>query len=227
MPGRVRRISDPHGGALAVLMKNCPLTNSPFIPYPARTDMRPSPFGSQATPTRGATFSQSVNMPALPFGNPSSPGYVNPGGACGNTVLLVPGPEPIRREVVDGAVLVLLREPRLPPHAVVQRDRRRHLPRVLRVEAEVLLLHVERVRRRLLQHERAADHEVGERQPRRAAVEGEEPRRSDVGLRQRIPERHADSQAGTGDHRGSSSGRRRTNRCWCGRSRRSRCRRRY
>jgi hypothetical protein len=32
MPGRVRRISEPQGGAFAVLMKNCPLTNSPFIP---------------------------------------------------------------------------------------------------------------------------------------------------------------------------------------------------
>ena len=32
MPGRVRRTSEPHGGALAVLMKNWPLTNSLFMP---------------------------------------------------------------------------------------------------------------------------------------------------------------------------------------------------
>src|SRR5918996_1108984 len=87
--GRVRRTSDPHGGALAALMKNCPLTNSPFMPYPARTDMRPSPVGSHARPTRGAKFSQSGLIPAW-LGKPSSPGYVNPGGACGNTRLLWP-----------------------------------------------------------------------------------------------------------------------------------------
>src|SRR6266540_3767779 len=74
MSGRVRRSSEPHGGALAALMKNCPLTNSPFIAYPARTDMRPSPLGSHARPARGAKFHQLVFIPAFPLGNPWSPG---------------------------------------------------------------------------------------------------------------------------------------------------------
>src|SRR5688572_17051580 len=52
MSGRVRRTSEPHGGAFAALMKNCPLTNSLFIPYPARTDMRPAPLGFQSIPMR-------------------------------------------------------------------------------------------------------------------------------------------------------------------------------
>ena len=58
------RTSDPHGGAIAVFRWYCPLTKSYDTPYDERSDVRPSPAGSQATPTRGAKSVQRLFMPA-------------------------------------------------------------------------------------------------------------------------------------------------------------------
>ena len=69
----MRRCSNPKGGAERESKKNWPVTKSPVKPYPARTDVRPSPFGSQEIPTRGARFDHTVFMPELP-GKPGSPG---------------------------------------------------------------------------------------------------------------------------------------------------------
>src|SRR6185503_10939443 len=87
--GALRRTSDPHGGATDVLRWNCPSTNSNDLPYDARTDVLPSPRGSQARPSRGPILFQSVGMPAC-VGKPASPGKYRPAGAFGKTVLLVP-----------------------------------------------------------------------------------------------------------------------------------------
>ena len=77
-------------------------------------------------------------------------------------------PEPLDVEVVDLALLMLLREPRLPTRAVVHRHIRGQPPRVLGVEAEVLLFDVQRERRRLPELEYTAEHEIGQGQARLA-----------------------------------------------------------
>ena len=43
-------------------------------PYDERSDILPSPFGSHATPTRGARSVHRLFMPAKPFGKLASPG---------------------------------------------------------------------------------------------------------------------------------------------------------
>jgi hypothetical protein len=83
--GLLMRISEPHGGATDVLRWNCAFTNSYARPYDARTEVLPSPFGSQVMPTRGPTLPHCVCMPAC-VGNPASPGKNRPAGAFGNTV---------------------------------------------------------------------------------------------------------------------------------------------
>ena len=86
------------------------------------------------------------------------------GGRLRDTPCCAAGVEPIDVEVVDLVLLVLLREPGLPPHPVVHRHLRRQPPRVLRVEPEILLLDVQRERRGLPELEDAAEQEIGERQ---------------------------------------------------------------
>src|SRR5206468_2614654 len=85
--GALSRTSDPHGGATDVLRWNWAFTNSYDFPYEARTFVRPSPIGSQASPTRGPKFFHCLFIPAL-VGNPASPGKYSPAGAFGKTVLL-------------------------------------------------------------------------------------------------------------------------------------------
>src|SRR3954468_5100585 len=60
--GLLIRTSEPHGGATDVFKWNCPLTNSNERPYDARTDVLPSPAGSQAMPTRGPRLPHCVFM---------------------------------------------------------------------------------------------------------------------------------------------------------------------
>src|SRR5712672_4678666 len=62
--GALSRTSDPHGGATEVLRWNWPFTNSNDFPYDPRTEVLPSPTGSQANPTRGPRLFQSVSIPA-------------------------------------------------------------------------------------------------------------------------------------------------------------------
>src|ERR1700682_5946556 len=59
------------------------------MPYAARMEVRPSPFGSKASARRGAKlFSLRLATP-LP-GYPGSPGNISPAGALLYTVLLTP-----------------------------------------------------------------------------------------------------------------------------------------
>ena len=82
-------ICAPHGGLFAnrVLKNRCGVSKN--TPQPARMLVLPSPPGVQIAPRRGANCAILLLVVPRP-GYPSSPGNINPAGACGYTVLLIP-----------------------------------------------------------------------------------------------------------------------------------------
>ena len=98
-------------------------------------------------------------------------------------------------EAVERLVLAVLRKPRLPPGAVVERNFRRQPPRVLPVEGHVRLGDVLAERRRFAEFEHAAEQEVSKRKARDGAVERNRTHRADVRLGLPVGQRHRTTDA--------------------------------
>src|SRR6476646_5769808 len=86
--GSCTMVRFPKGGDEACVNHVSPGGVSYANAYEDRTAIRPSPNTSQATPTRGETFSHWRLKPERPTGNPESPGYSMPAGALMNCRLL-------------------------------------------------------------------------------------------------------------------------------------------
>ena len=190
--GALSRTSDPHGGATDVLRWNCPFTNSYDFPY-ERADRRLAvaqriPGQSNARPEVVP-----VGQHAGLAGEARVAGEIEARRRIREHRALRTRLEARHVELIDRAVHELLREERLPPNAVVQRQARPDPPGVLRVQPDVFLLHVERVRRRLDQRVRShpAQQEVRQSESGLRAVDGELARRTDVPVRLRAPAREA------------------------------------
>src|SRR4051812_15738680 len=133
--GALSRTSDPHGGATDVLRWNCPFTNSYDFPVrradgrlavadriPRHSDARP-----QVVP---------VGQHARLRGEAGVAWKIETCRRIGKDGALRAGLESSHVELIDRAVAQLLREERLPSHAVVHRQTRSDSPRVLRIDAD-------------------------------------------------------------------------------------------
>src|SRR5208283_1975668 len=81
-------------------------------PNAPRTDVFPSPNGSQAKPDRGARWAKLSC--AMPRGTPGSPGYTKPVGIWGWTIECCPGTKAAwRLSGSVGGVWISQRKPRL------------------------------------------------------------------------------------------------------------------
>ena len=117
-----------------------------------RTRPEPTSCRRRSDPTRCRRAARDCPTvcPCRPWtGTRRRPGSTGPAGRLRKDDAVDVLVEPSLVELIHGAVHELLREERLPAQTVVQRHPRTEAPRVLRVEPEVGLLHVQGVRGRL------------------------------------------------------------------------------